>query len=129
MGRLSSLVRGGNDLLLEPVDTDRYGRMVGVLYFRKSGRQHSVNRLMVEEGAARWYGQYGGQELGLERAERDARSSLRGIWATGRQVAPWEHRRAQRQRQARPSRVRWLLVATALSVLVLVGVYLLPQLL
>ena len=131
--RLSRLVRGGAEFTLEPKDTDRYGRLVGVLYFRSSGRSHSVNRILVEEGLARWYSQYGGRELGLEQAERNARRA-RGLWGAGRQVAPWDHRRAQRQRAARRSQaaegrslLKTLLLATAISVGVVVLFYVLRQ--
>ena len=124
---LRSLLRGENDLEVEPKDTDRYGRLVGVLYFRREGRGRSVNRMMVEQGMARWYSRYGGQELGLERAEREARRHRRGIWSSGGQVAPWDHRREQRQRSEGPSRVRWLLAATVISVGIVVAMYLLRQ--
>ncbi len=127
---LGRLVRRRTDLLLEPVDTDRYGRLVGVLYHRAAGRQHSVNRLMVEQGLARWYSQYGGGDLGLEHAEAEAQRRRRGLWANRRAVAPWDHRRQQRQRAGGGSLFRTLLLATTVSVLVLMALYLLlPRLL
>lgn len=126
--RLSSLVRGKNDLTLEYKDTDRYGRLIGVLYFRSSGPQRSVNRVMVEEGLARWFSRYGGQELGLDEAEQNARRAKRGIWASSRQVAPWDHRREQRrQASARRGLFRTLLLATVISVAVVVAFYFLRQ--
>ena len=132
--RLSRLVRRGAEFILEPKDTDRYGRLVGVLYFNSSGQSHSVNRILVEEGLARWYSQYGGRELGLEQAERNARRARRGLWGAGRQVAPWDHRRAQRQAAAgrskegaRLSQLKTLLLATAISVGVVVLFYVLRQ--
>ena len=97
--------------------TDRYGRQVAILYQRGQGRRRSVNRMMVEQGHARWYSSYGGQELGLDDAERNARKRRRGLWATRRAVAPWEHRRARRQsagrRRRRAGRLRWMLLAAA----------------
>lgn len=126
--RLSSLVRGRTDLVVEPMDTDRYGRLVGVLYYSEVGRQRSVNRVMVEDGLARWYSRYGGQELGLEQAERNARRAKRGIWSSSRQVAPWDHRREQRrQASARRGLFRTLLLATAVSVAAVVAFYFLRQ--
>ena len=108
---LSRLVRNLTDLVLEPVDTDRYGRLVGVLFYQRAGRTRSVNRLMVEQGLARWYSQYGGHGLGLEQAEREARRRRRGIWSGGESTAPWEHRRAQREAAAKGGRLRWVLLA------------------
>ena len=115
------LVWNRTDLMLEPVDTDRYGRLVGVLYYRNLDRRRSVNRLMVEQGLARWYSRYGGHGLGLEQAEENARRRRRGVWASGGQVAPWEHRRAQREAAARGGRLRWLLAGAAVGTALGVG--------
>ena len=126
---LGRLVRGRSDLIVEPVDTDRYGRLVGVLYYRQAGRTRSINRLMVEQGLARWYSQYGGHGLGLEQAEHDAQRRRRGLWSNRHSVAPWQHRRNQRQRAGRSSLFRTLLLATVVSILVLLALYyLLPRL-
>ena len=98
---LSRIVRNREGLMLEAIDTDQYGRLVGVLYYRAAGRGRSINRIMVEQGYARWYRRFGGRELGLEQAEQEARRRRRGIWGAGRAVAPWEHRRAQRETASR----------------------------
>ncbi len=127
--RLRSLVRGQNNLTLEYKDTDRYGRLVGVLYFGPSHRQRSVNQVMVEEGLARWYSRYGGRELGLDQAEQNARRARRGIWSSGSQVAPWDHRRAQREAASGHSLLKILLLATAVSVVIVIAFYFLRQLL
>ena len=112
---LRRLVWNRTDLMLEPVDTDQYGRLVGVLYYRAMDRRRSINRLMVEQGLAYWYSRYGGYGLGLEQAEENARRKRRGVWAEGRQVAPWEHRRAQREAAAGGGRLRWLLDGAAVG--------------
>ena len=114
---LRHLVAGRNDLDLEPIHTDRYGRQVAIIYRGGRGRKQSVNRLMVERGLARWYSSYGGRELGLEDAERSAKRRRRGVWSSRRAVAPWEHRRARREaagrRRRRAGRLRWALLAAA----------------
>ena len=121
------LVWNRTDLMVEPVDTDQYGRLVGVLYYRAMDRRRSVNRLMVEQGLARWYRRYGGHGLGLEQAEENARRRRRGVWASDGQVAPWEHRRTQREAAAQGGRLRWLLagaaVGTALGLLLLWAIF------
>ena len=122
---LRRLVSGRNDLVLDSVDTDRYGRQVSILYYRRAGRSRSVNRMMVEQGMARWYSSYGGRDLGLEKAEREARRHRRGLWASRRQVAPWEHRRAQRQGARRGGGLKWLLLGAAVGVGVAIAVILL----
>lgn len=124
---LRRLVTGRTDLDLEPVHTDRYGRQVAIIYYRRRGRKRSVNRMMVEQGLARWYKTYGGQELGLDDAERHARRRRRGLWSNRRAVAPWEHRRARRQAAAqrrgrRAGRLRWALLAIAIAAAVAAAV-------
>ncbi len=126
---LYRLVWRRDDLLLESVDTDRYGRLVGVLYYREAGRERSINRLMVSQGLAWWYRRFGGHGLGLEQAERKAQQRRRDIWAQGRPVAPWDHRRAQREVSERARLARLLLMATVVSVVVIVAVYYLRHLL
>ena len=120
-GYLGRLVRNRTDLILQPVDTDRYGRLVGVLFYMEAGPTQSVNRLMVEQGLARWYSRYGGHGLGLEQAERNARRRRRGIWAGGGTTAPWEHRRARRDAVARRGCLKWVLLAAVIVALVCVA--------
>ena len=116
---LRRLVWNREDLLLEPVDTDQYGRLVGVLYYRAVGRRSSINRLMVGQGLAWWYRQFGGHGLGLEQAEREARRRRRGLWASARPIAPWEHRRAQRERAKGSGCLKWVALAAVMGAAVL----------
>ena len=51
--RLSSLILG-KTVTVEPVDTDRYGRLIAFLSFNG----HSVNELLVKDGWAWWYRVY-----------------------------------------------------------------------
>ena len=118
-GYLRRLVWNRNDLILEPMDTDQYGRLVGVLFYKSVGRRRSINRLMVQQGLARWYSQFGGHGLGLEQAEQDARERRRGMWASQRQVAPWEHRRTQRERAKGTGCLRWVILAGVIVAVVL----------
>ena len=121
---LRRLVLKRDDLMLEAMNTDQYGRLVGVLYYRTMDRRRSVNRLMVQQGLAYWYRQFGGHGLGLEQAERDAQRLKRGVWASGREVAPWDHRRAQRARAEGAGCLRWLLLAAAIVIAVAaIGVF------
>ena len=127
---LRRLVWNRTDLMLESMDTDQYGRLVGVLYYRASDRRRSVNRLMVQQGLARWYSRYGGHGLGLEQAERDARRRRRGVWATRNSVALWDHRRAQRREAKQTGRLKWLilgLLVGAAGAVALVGLVLLTR--
>ena len=101
---LQSLVRGGGSLRIEVMDTDRYGRRVALLYRGRGrrGRRNSVNAQMVQAGMAYWYGRYGGQELGLDRAEAEARRQRRGVWRRGgKGQRPWDYRSDRRNREGR----------------------------
>ena len=124
---LARLVVGRGDLVLESVDTDQYGRLVGILYYREVGRQRSINRLMIGQGLARWYSQFGGYGLGLEQAEREAQQRRRGIWADDRSVAPWEHRRAKRAAASQRGCFWWLLLAAVVGTVVVYVVFLLER--
>lgn len=126
---LQSLVGGGGSLRIEVMDTDRYGRRVALLYRGRGrrGRRNSVNAQMVQAGMAYWYGRYGGQELGLDRAEAEARRQRRGVWRRGgKGQRPWDYRSDRRNREGRRGgRWRWrrrLIVAAAVTVILLVGI-------
>ncbi len=121
------LVGDRSDLLIEVVDTDQYGRLVGVLHYRAMGRRRSVNRLMVERGLAWWYSRYGGHGLGLEDAERDAQRKGRGLWSDRERIAPWEHRSRHRRQAQKPGCLRLILVSAAAGIAVVAAVVLLER--
>lgn len=123
---LRRLVWNREDLMMEAVDTDQYGRLVGVLYYRDLDRRRSVNRLMVEQGLARWYSRYGGHGLGLEQAERDAQRRRRGVWSGRHRVAPWDHRRTQRREAKQTGCLKLLLAGAAVGALVWIALTRIP---
>ena len=47
-------------LRMEVVDVDHYHRLVVLLYHQSAGRQRSINRILIEQGHARWYSRFGG---------------------------------------------------------------------
>ncbi len=113
---LAGAVTGG-PLLAEIVGVDRYGRQVVIVYRQNHGRHRSINLLMVAKGYAHWYEQYGGEELGLNHAQRYAQEQRLGIWGSLNVQPPWEHRngpvrattnaaRGYRRRHTQPSRRR-----------------------
>ena len=91
---------GGNEVLLEVTNVDRYGRVVGLIYYADRHRQNSINLRMVRDGHAYAYTRYGGAELGFTNAEGDARHGRRGVWRQSRQGGerPWDFRRQQRSK-------------------------------
>ena len=79
---------------LRVMNSDRYGRVVGLLY--GSDPHRSVNRSMIESGWAHWYRVYGGREWGFDDAERAARASRLGVWRDEQAECPWDYRAAQK---------------------------------
>ena len=78
-----------NNVRVEVVDKDRYGRIVGKVY----SRGVYLNELMVKSGYAWWYRTYAKIEKGLQMAEIAARKNRRGLWKQKNPVAPWDYRR------------------------------------
>lgn len=100
---MRKMVRGS--LRLDVVNTDRYGRAVGVMYRRN--RKKSLNHMMVAAGLAYSYQRYGKLD-GIDEAEARARKRRRGVWKSGQsQTRPWDHRRGVRARRGKRGRRRW----------------------
>ncbi|WP_017733014.1 thermonuclease family protein [Nafulsella turpanensis] len=95
---LSSLIFG-QEIRVQKADVDRYGRLVGHVYF---GKVH-VNRKMVQDGMAWVYRQYM-QDKRLLLDEQQARESGLGLWSLpiSEQVPPWEWRRGVKSKAKAP---------------------------
>jgi endonuclease YncB( thermonuclease family) len=78
----------------QPVDTDRYGRVVANCHVR--GRD--IEEWLVSEGWAMAYRRYSSHYIG---AEQVAKNAKRGIWA-GTVQPPWEWRHQSRPRHSSP---------------------------
>jgi len=77
-------------VIINIVDIDSYGRLVGTVYYQGE----NINLTMVAEGHGWWYQQYAGSEQHLEDAEQAAREEGLGLWSYAEPVAPWDWRRA-----------------------------------
>ena len=98
---LRRLVGWRPSMRMEISDEDRYGRTIGLLYRGRGerGRRNSLNLKMVRSGQAYCYTQYGGKELGFDRAEEEARRKRRGVWRRGsRAQRPWDYRQGRSSR-------------------------------
>ena len=78
-----------NNVRVEVVDKDRYGRLVGKVY----SKGVYINELMVRSGYSWWYRYYAKNETDLEMAEKAARKNRKGLWKQKNPVAPWEYRK------------------------------------
>ncbi|WP_235924901.1 thermonuclease family protein [Roseomonas harenae] len=81
------------DVLINIIDTDRYGRRVGRIYADRV----DVNAEMVRRGAAWVYRRYS-RDPSLLALEEEARQARRGVWALSEseRTPPWEWRRERR---------------------------------
>ena len=86
---LSSMV-AGKTVGIVVIDTDQYGRTLGVVYLEGV----NVNLTMVKAGHAWWYRQYAGRDPELRAAEQDARGAQRGLWGNAAPIPPWDWRRS-----------------------------------
>ena len=104
---MRKMARG--NMRLEVVNTDRYGRVVGVVYRRKKSK--SLNHMIVSEGFAYAYQRYGKLD-GIADAEARARKRRLGIWKPGEsQTRPWDYRRKRRRTVEKTRRWRLRLIA------------------
>ncbi|WP_319371201.1 thermonuclease family protein [uncultured Ilyobacter sp.] len=78
-----------NDVKVEVVEKDRYGRLVGKVY----SRGVYLNELMVEEGYAWWYKNYAKKEKKMEILQIRAEKEKKGLWSQENPQAPWEYRK------------------------------------
>jgi endonuclease YncB( thermonuclease family) len=90
----------GQQLVIMPIDTDRYGRTVAHVW---NGSTH-LNAELVKRGAAWFYSEYASTDA-LYDLEQEARNAKRGLWALPLQdrLEPWEWR-AEKSRGSRESR-------------------------
>ena len=95
--RMSNLVFG-LDVQLELHGRDRYQRLLA----RVTVDGVDVGRQLVFEGLA-WQYQGGPHREDLARAEKDARTARRGLWADSDPVPPWVFRRGSRPSAGAPS--------------------------
>lgn len=87
--RLLDKLTGPHVFVLEQA-TDRYGRLVGVLYDDDGG---NINLAMVCQGAAWWYQRYAPNDRDLGDCQGTARAQQLGLWAVKDPVPPWDWRR------------------------------------
>jgi endonuclease YncB( thermonuclease family) len=85
---LAALV-SGEQLVIVPLDTDRYGRTVAQVW---NGNTH-VNAELVKRGAAWFYSEFA-RSPALYYVEQEARAAKRGLWALPlkERIEPWEWR-------------------------------------
>ncbi|WP_028314057.1 thermonuclease family protein [Desulfatibacillum aliphaticivorans] len=83
----------GKIVRVEPQDTDRYGRIVGMVY-TLDGR--CLNEEIVKAGFAWVYNQYCKQDFcpDWRSFQASAKAGRMGLWADPEPMAPWDYRRS-----------------------------------
>ena len=92
---LQSLI-GGRDVLIEYKTTDRYGRILGIIYLGDM----DVNLQMVRDGYA-WHYKHFDTTPSYAAAEREAQAAKRGLWAATNPIHPRKWRKGKRRATAR----------------------------
>lgn len=87
-----------NDVEVDLRKKDQYGRYLGVIYIGGV----DINQSMIQDGYAWFYKHYAKDQPKEEaqryaKAEADARSKQRGLWADPNPVPPWEFRKEAKE--------------------------------
>lgn len=94
--RLESIIKIGDQIKLNIVDTDRYGRKVAEVRLEDGT---FIQQILVKEGLAMVYRQYlkNCASAGIvEQAEAEAKQQRLNIWADSQFTAPWDWRSQKR---------------------------------
>ena len=79
---------------IEVKDTDRYKRLVAVVYLNNK----SMNELLLKEGLAWWYEAYAKKECKYKELQEEAQRRKRGMWRNKGNIPPWEFRRMKKKK-------------------------------
>lgn len=84
---LSDMV-AGKLVKVKKMDTDRYGRTIGMVFIEGK----NVNEELLRAGLA-WHYKYYDKNPEWDKLEEDARVAKSGLWSMADPVAPWEWRK------------------------------------
>ena len=120
---LSRLIGTNPKIWLVRMDTDQYGRTVGLIHRRKTHPEESYNYMMVRDGQARCYMTGTQDRKRFQDAEDEAKQRGWGIWNKKNATAPWEYRKDQRRRSQRRSRAKLILLIVAAAITAAAAAY------
>jgi endonuclease YncB( thermonuclease family) len=83
----------GKKVSLQTYGLDKYGRTIADVHLADGT---NVNQRLVNGGWCWWYRQYAPGNVVLEKLEKDARDSKKGLWVDPAPVPPWVYRKAKR---------------------------------
>lgn len=88
---LSDMV-AGKVVRVEKMDTDRYGRTIGMVFIGEK----NVNEELLRAGLA-WHYKYYDKNTEWSLLEEAARKKKKGLWIDSNAMAPWEWRKRKQQ--------------------------------
>jgi micrococcal nuclease len=103
-GLATMIAQGGDRVVLNIVDSDRYGRQVAEVRLPNGTLLQTV---MARKGLAAVYEKYitnCPSASVVRQAQQQAQKTKQGLWSLANPVMPWEYRTAARKTSARPVR-------------------------
>lgn len=100
----SLLQAAGKQVIVVPLEQDRYGRTVGEVFVKvptaeQPEQEQFINYEMVASGMAYEYTRYSGScpnREAIAKGEVEARRQHRGVWANPNAIKPWDYRRLKK---------------------------------
>ena len=80
----------GKEVTLQTHGLDKYRRTIADVLLPDGT---NVNHTLVKDGWCWWYRKYAPGDAVLERLEKEARETKKGLWADPQPVPPWEWRK------------------------------------
>ena len=121
---LKKLIGSHRKMWMNATGGDQYGRTVGLIYRKKNRPEESYNYMMVRDGQARAYMAKASDRERFQKAEEEAARRGWGIWKKKNTIAPWDYRRAERQRNQSRSRMKLILVIIMAAAIAAIAGYL-----
>ncbi len=81
------------NVVVEYKNKDKYKRVLGTIYYQN----RDINLQQVKDGYAWVYKQYSNKQNYIK-AEREARSSKKGLWRDNNPAEPWEYRKQKKEK-------------------------------
>ncbi len=93
--QFTSIMVFGKQARIDPIDEDRYGRVVAWVWIGDV----SLNRELIRQGLAWYYRRYAPTAFDLFRLETEAKAKGIGLWSLPKPTPPWEFRKAKHKKR------------------------------
>ena len=124
---LKRLIGPNRKMWMDKVDTDQYGRTVGLIYRRKNRPEDSYNYMMIRDGQAWSYMARSQDRQRFKNAEELAARHGWGLWKKGNAAAPWEYRQGEKRKAKGRGRLKLILILALVGAAVYLTLKLAPM--